>query len=282
MSTDEVTARQVEVREVVRLSPSLVRVRLGGPDLDGFESLGVPDEGCVLHFPAGPDGEPDPEIGRWYTVRRIDAGLLTVDVVLHEGGSGGEWAAVARVGDRLRITHRNSWYRRPESAEWQLLVGDVTALPTIGRIVEETASTVPTTVLVEVPDTGDAQPLDGVDATWVHRPRLATEGSGMEALVRSAVLPDSPGYVYVAGEAAATRAVRKYLRHEAGLPTGSYGVVGYWRVDGECWKRRYAESGVDTVALYQAAQAEAERVGGGHGEEVRDIYERKLAEVGLL
>lgn len=273
MSPVDALVRDVDVREVVRLSPSLVRVRLGGA---AYDSLDVPDEACVLHFP-GPDGEPDPDVGRWYTVRRVDDGLLTVDIVLHEGGSGGEWAAVARVGDRLRIAHRNSWYRRPASAGWQLLVGDVTALPAIGRIVEETAATVPTTVLVEVPDLADAQALHGADVTWVHRPTLGTEGSGMEALVRATVLPDTPGYVYVAGEAAATRAVRKYLRHEAGLPAGSYGVVGYWRVDGERWKRRYAESGVDTAALYEAAQA-----AGRDEEEVRDIYERKLADVGLL
>ncbi len=269
----------VEVQEVLRLSPSLVRVRLGGRGLGGFVPLGVPDEACVLHFPAGAAGEPDPEIGRWYTVRRFDAAerVLTVDLVVHPGGAGGEWAAVARVGDRLRITHRNSWYRRPDSARWQLLVGDVTALPAIGRIVEETASTVATTVLVEVPHREDEQVLDGAAVTWVHRPEPATAGTGMEALVRSAELPDGPGYVYVAGEAAATRAVRRYLRHEAGMPTGSYGVIGYWRVDGERWNRRFAASGVDAMALYAAAQA-----AGSDEEEVRDIYERKLADVGLL
>lgn len=279
MSDAENITYPVEVREVSRLSPSLVRVQLGGAGLDGFTSLGVPDEGCVFHFPSGADREPDPDVGRWYTVRRFDAAerVLTVDLVMHPGGAGGEWAAVARVGDRLRITHQNSWYRRPESARWQLLVGDVTALPAIGRIVEESAATVSTTVFVEVPDAHDEQALDGATVTWVHRPELATTGSGMEALVRSAELPDGPGYVYAAGEAAATRAVRRYLRHEVGMPTGSYGVIGYWRVDGERWNRKFADSGVDTVALYTAAKAT-----GSDEEEVRDIYERKLAEVGLL
>jgi NADPH-dependent ferric siderophore reductase len=278
MSGEEISYT-VEVQEAQRLSPSIVRVRLGGPGLAGFTSLGAPDEGCVFHFPAGADGEPDPEVGRWYTVRRIDAHARTliVDLVVHEGGAGGEWAAVARVGDRLRITHQNSWYRRPDAARWQLLVGDVTALPAIGRIVEESAATLPTTVVVEVPDAGDEQVLDGAEVTWVHRPELATAGSGMAALVRSVELPDGPGYVYVAGEAAATRAVRRYLRHELGVPAGSYRAVGYWRRDGERWSRRYADSGVDTAALYEAAQA-----AGADEEEALDIYERKLADVGLL
>lgn len=277
--SEENRGHLVEVQAVTRLSPSLVRVEVGGAGLDGFVPSGVPDEGCVFHFPSGPDGEPDPEVGRWYTVRRFDATgrRLTVDLVVHEGGAGGEWAAVARVGDRLRITRRNSWFGRPEGARWQVLVGDVTALPAIGRIVEESAAAVPTTVLVEVPDPADAQALDGAEVTWVHRPRLGTEGSGMEALVRSIELPEGPGYVYVAGEASATRAVRRYLRHEVGMPTGSYGVIGYWRVDAERWNHRFAESGVDTVALYRAAEA-----AGSDPEEVRDIYERKLADVGLL
>lgn len=266
----------VEVRAVRRLSPSLVRVELGGADLDGFVSLGAPDEGCVFHFPDA-SGKPDPEVGRWYTVRRIDGPRLTVDLVTHPGGVGGEWAAVAGVGDRLLITHRNSWYSRPEAAGWQLLLGDVTALPAIGRIVEETAATVPTTVVLEVPDPADQQPLPGAEVTWLHNPGLASAGSDLERHARASVLPDGPGYVYAAGEAAAMRGVRKYVRHELRRPTGSFGIVGYWRVDGERWRKRFESSGVDAAALYAEAEA-----AGSDLEEVRDLYEQKLAEQGLL
>jgi NADPH-dependent ferric siderophore reductase len=257
---------QTETVELVvvaarRLSPSLVRVRMRG----AVPSAGVPDEACVLQFPGSSEG-------RWYTVRRIDADGLTVDIVLHPGGVGGEWAAVAKVGDRLRRTHGNSWFRRPADAEWQVLAGDVTALPAIGRIVDESA--IRTIVHVEVPDPADAQELPGAEVTWHHTPDLS-HGSRLGGIVAGIALPEGPGYVYVAGEASATRAARTHLR-SLGLKRGSYGVVGYWRAEIEQWNARLEESGLDTAALYERALAE-----GKDEEEIRAIYEAGLADAGL-
>jgi len=252
-----------------RLSPSLVRIDLRG----AVPSAGSPDEACVLQFPDAA-GEPIAENGRWYTVRRIDEAGLTVDIVLHPGGVGGEWAAVAKVGDRLRRTHGNSWFRRPEGAGWQVLAGDVTALPAIGRIVDESAARVRTIVHVEVPDPADAQELPGAEVTWHHTPDLA-RASRLGEIVAGITFPEGPGYVYVAGEASATRTARTHLR-SLGLPRGSYGVVGYWRAEIEKWNARLEASGVDTTAIYEKALAE-----GRDEEEVRALYEAGLAAAGL-
>lgn len=266
-----------EVLEIERMSPSLIRVELGGPGLADFASLGVPDEACVFEFPvpgAASGLVPDP--GRWYTVHHYEAGRMTVGIVLHPGGLGSGWAQAATVGDTLRITHHNSWYRRPGDARWQLLLGDITALPAIARMVGEAAETVPTSVVVEIPDAADAVELSGADVRWVHNPALGA-GSVLGEVARELALPEGPGYVYVAGEAAATRAVRKFLRQELRLPSDRYGVIGYWRRNREDWERRQRESGVDIGELYAQAQA-----AGQDEEEVRDLYERRLAEVGLL
>lgn len=272
MAVPEPTEIPLDVRAVHRLSPSLVRVQLGAPP--EFASLDAPDEAAVFRFPGEPLANDSRATSRWYTLRRVEQGLLTVDILLHEGGVGGTWAAQAAVGEQLVVTHRNSWYRRPAEARWQLLVGDVAALPAIGRIIDETASTLPTAALVEIPHPDDAQDLPGV--TWVHNPGLAA-GSDLERLVRQRRLPEGPGYVYVAGEAAATRAVRRHLRHELALPATAYGVIGYWRIATERWLARVADSGVDTAALYAAASA-----GTRDEEEAMDAYEHKLAEAGLL
>lgn len=278
--TAEPPSHLADVLAVRRLSPSLVRVELGGPGLQGFTSLGVPDEGCLLNFPvAGISADPVDDVGRWYTVRAVDeaAGRLTVDLVVHPGGVGGEWAAVAEVGDRLRIVHQNSWFKRPEDARWQLLLGDVVGLPAFGRIIEETAGSLPTTAVIEIPDPADRQPLTGAEVTWIDTPELGTAGSTLATVVRALELPEGPGYVYVAGEAAATRAIRKHLRHERGLPARSYGVVGYWRVDGKEWNRRFRESGADLRALY----AEVEKTA-PDAEAALDVYEERLDRIGLL
>lgn len=223
---------EANVLRVDRLSPSFVRVELGGPGLRDWTTLDVPDEGCIFRFP-GDEHHPAPnaERGRWYTVRRFDPeqARLTVDFITHPGGPGGEWAAAARPGDQLRIYVQDSWYKRPEEIRWQWLLGDVAGLPAFARIIEETAGAIPTRAVIETADTADQQQLDGAEVTWLHSPDIAAGVSGLIAAVRELPKPEGPGYVYVAGEAAVTRDVKAYLRHELRLPAESYDAIGYWR-----------------------------------------------------
>lgn len=263
-----------EVLEIERMTPSLVRVELGGPGLADFVSLGVPDEACVFDFP-GPVAASGRDSSRWYSVHHFAHGQMTIGIVTHPGGVGSSWAQSAAVGDTLRITHHNSWYRCPPGVQWQVLLGDVTALAAIARMVEESPADVPAHVVLEIPDPADALDL-GTEVRWVHNPALGA-GSVLGELARELVLPEGPGYIYVAGEAAATRAVRKHLRQERKLPAERYGVIGYWRRNREDWERRRRESGVDVEELYAQAQA-----AGRDGAEALDLYESRLAEVGLL
>jgi NADPH-dependent ferric siderophore reductase len=236
----------------------------------------------VLHVPLE-SGDRDPR-GRWYTICDVLDGpagrRLVVELVTHEGGVGASWARRARPGDRVTVSTRSSWFRRPSDATWQVLLGDVAALPAISRIVAESPSDLRTVAVVEVPHPGDVRELPGADVRWVHRPDLAA-GSGLADLARGLDLlserPAGPGYVYVAGEAAATRAVRRMLRHELGLPPSAYGVIGYWRLDAERWIRRYEEA----TETYERIWRDAETAG-RDDEEIRDIYEARLAEADLL
>ena len=231
-----------------------------------------------LTFPDQVAGDGDPfECSRWYTVRRYDAELhqLTVDVVVHEVGLATRWAQVAAPGDPVGISSTRSWYELPQDATWQLLFGDIASLPAIGRIIEQAPDDVHTRVFVEIPDRDDEQVL-GVDVTWKHNRDLTTRGSGLADLVIQAELPEGPGYVYVAGEAAATRDARKNLRRERGLSKKSYGVIGYWRVDRERWMRRFEESKIDLEKIY----AEGEKAD-LDDEQLSDEEDRRLDEAGL-
>lgn len=266
------TSHEVEVVGIRRLSPNLIRVEVQGT---APAPLGVPDEACVLHVPLAEGGRD--EGGRWYTVRAVDGDRMTFDIVTHDGGVGASWARRGEVGDRIGISRRDSWFKRPAGAQWQLLLGDIAGLPAIGRIAAEAPAGIRTMALIEVPDAADEQPIAGAaTTTWVHNPGLAG-GSRLEELARGVELPEGPGYLYVAGEAAATRGVRKYLRHELGMAAGTYGVIGYWRVDAERWLQRYAAS----VAVYEKAWERAEATAGDE-EEAIDIYEAELDQAGLL
>src|SRR5690348_16440520 len=108
-----------------RLTPSLVRVVLGGGDMPSLEMPDATDAYVNVAFrPAGASYDEvfDPQVvrdrhpkdqqpaRRRYTVRSWDpaAGRLTVDFVVHgDSGVAGPWAAQARPGDVLVFTGPN-------------------------------------------------------------------------------------------------------------------------------------------------------------------------------
>ncbi|GLU46514.1 siderophore-interacting protein [Nocardiopsis ansamitocini] len=275
------------------LSPSLRRIVLGGTGLTGwFPGSGVPDEAVQLFLPA--PGEPLPAVpqddsgswprpgaapgleGRWYTVRRCDErrGALTVDVVVHGSGAGADWAARVRKGDHVGVSRPHHWYRPPENARWQVLVGDLTALPAVGRILEQTPERLPTRSFLEVPGPADEQVLPG-PPVWTHNPSPHL-GSTLAGTAIDVTLPTGPGYVWVAGEAAATRAIRRHLRHGLGLAPASYTVITHWRPRAGEWSRRFASAGIDLAAIYRAGTA-----AGHDGEQISDEVDRRLDDAGL-
>ena len=71
------------VRERIVLGEHLVRLVLEAPE--GFTTTGVPDEWVALTVPGQFQT-------RYYTVRSLVDGLLTIDVVVHEEGLVTEWA----------------------------------------------------------------------------------------------------------------------------------------------------------------------------------------------
>lgn len=236
---------------------------------------GAPDEAVVLHLPL-PGGGRD-ETGRWYTIRQIspDARDVVFDVVAHAGGVGAGWARRAAVGDELGVSRSACWFRRPDGVAWQVLVGDAAGVPAIARVVEESTPGLRTEVVVEMHAGDGPPPLP--DEAYVRTVPGDEGTSRLEETVRGLELPDGPGYLFVVGEAAATRGVRRYLRHERGMSPEHYKVVGYWNLDAERLRARYEADQERFVAAWADAEA-----AGGDEEEIQDRYERSLTEAGLL
>jgi len=210
---------QATVRRREPLTDHLVRLVLDG--LDGFASTGVPDEWVGLVVPGQFQS-------RYYTVRSFRGGELTLDVVVHDVGLVTEWAMRDCVGDTVTITEPKSSFAPPEGARWLLLVGDLTAMPAIARILEATERLdLPTYVLAEVPDDlGDYLPAHA-QVTWLTPPSAGQ--SALAEVVEGIDWPEGEGYFWMAGESAQMRAIRKHLMRDIGLPTSHYDVMGYWR-----------------------------------------------------
>jgi NADPH-dependent ferric siderophore reductase len=194
-------------------------VRLVLDSVDGFESTGVPDEWVGLVVPGQFQV-------RYYTVRSWDGRELTLDVVVHDVGLVTEWAMRDCVGDTVTITEPKSSFAPPADAAWLLLVGDLTAMPAMARILE-THPSLPTYVMAEVPDDLAGYLPGHADVTWLAPP--APGQSALAEVVGGIDWPEGDGYFWMAGESAQMRAIRKHLMREVGLPTSHYDVMGYWR-----------------------------------------------------
>ena len=269
-----------------QLTPHLRRIVLDASTMPDWESSGVPDEALLLVIADPKTGAVDLpgehngnnfERARWYTVRRFDpeSRELTIDVVGHDVGLATRWARRALPGDPVGVSSVRTWYDRPDDARWQLLVGDITAVPAIGRIIEEQSESIETLVRIEITDSRDQIEFpagDNVRVEWVHN----SGDSRLDELVRTAVMSEGPGYTFAAGEAAATRAVRRHLRHELGQPASRYSVIGYWTARSEVWNRRLEQSGIDLAEIYEAGAA-----AGKDEEELADEVDRQLVAAGL-
>lgn len=239
-----------EVIEVERLTPAMVRVVLGGPGLDEFapteytdqyvNALFVP-EGAPYSAPFDPDAVRDvaPEFrprGRRYTIRWWDPQTrrLAIDFVVHgDVGYAGRWASNARPGDVLQMAGPAGGYRPAPDAAWYLMVGDESALPAIGASLEALAPGARAVVVAVVDDAAGelrlTSPAD-VQFVWLHRhaPDGVTPDSVVDAL-RALQPPAGTPDVFVHGEAAEIRAVRKFLITERGLPRDGTSISPYWR-----------------------------------------------------
>lgn len=275
---DDHPAYAAVVAAVSRVSAHMVRVVLGDVrSLDGTV-LAPPqaaDEFFGLWVP-GPDGAP---VKRYYTLRerRPETGEIVVDLLLHGHGPATEWAARAAVGDAVSFDAPRGHYAPPVDTTRIVLSGDATALPAIGRILDERARalqpTPPVTVLVHVDDPADRQRLpvrSGDEVRWCAAVELVAETKRLCAR-------DSAAYVWFAGEAAEMRAVRSTLRRERRIPTHRWMTMGYWRRDSERWSARFDAAGPDLRrAIDDVLSSDADDA------VQTDRLEELLAERGLL
>jgi NADPH-dependent ferric siderophore reductase len=246
----ELKMRLLQVREVSRLTPKMVRVVVGGEQLAGFVSA-AHDDHVKVFFPhpgedrpvlptPTPNGPVYPEgavkpVSRDYTPRRYDAAAntLTVDFVVHSEGPATTWAAQARPGQFLGVGGPRGSFVVPDDFDWYLFVGDEAAVPAIARRLEELPAGARATALIEVADAAEEQRLDTrtrLDIQWLHRQGAA---AGNHLLLQKALtqlaLPAGEGYVWIAAEAGVAKALRRYLVDERHVPKDRIKAAAYWK-----------------------------------------------------
>jgi NADPH-dependent ferric siderophore reductase len=256
--SQETPVRYLRAASSRRITPRMVRVTFTGDGLTG-SALSGPDRQVKLYFPR-PGQErpvlprPDGDVMRWYeaynaipederpwmrsfTVRGHDPerGTLDIDFVVHgDSGPATRWAQDVRPGAVLGMFGPSDLFAVPfdlAGPDHVVLLGDETALPAVGTLLEALPEDTAATVVVEVADAAEEQDLrrpERVTLRWVHR-EGAVHGKRLVERVRAADLPTGRVGVWIAGEAGTVRDLRRHLVGERGIGKAAIDFTGYWR-----------------------------------------------------
>lgn len=239
--------REARVTASRRLTPSMQRVTLAVPDLQGLPldelhvRLLLPPThrhanlppvwpmltaSGALSFPTGADAV----LARVYTIRHVDLarGEVDIDFVLHptaEASASG-WAATCCPGDVAGLLGPGGG--AIPQAPRVLLLGDETALPAIARMLETAMPGTTCEAIIEVGGPEDEQILAG-PVEWLHRRGVApgTTRLLVEALARRQ--PSDDLYVWAGCEFSAFRDIRRHVRSIWKMPRERHTVAAYWR-----------------------------------------------------
>ncbi len=227
----ELKRRTLTVIALLDITPHMRRIIFTSPDLGDFVSAS-PDDHIKVFVPDA--SEPGGLAMRDYTPRAFDpaARTLVIDFALHESGPATAWARTAHPGAKLAIGGPRGSLVVPDDFDHYLLIGDETALPAIGRRLETLRPGVPVTALMLVEGPEEVQSFDTATRLtpgWVfRRGRSEDDGTLLIEALASWAPPAGDGYVWIAAEAAATRAVKDYMLTVRGQPKEWLKASGYW------------------------------------------------------
>ena len=221
----------LEVIDAGPLTPSLHRVVLTGPGLDGLRYTAGQD--LMLRVPQASDRV----VNRRYTIRSFDAtrAAVVIDVSLHGAGPGTDWIRSARMRDRIDAIGPRGKITLHRDADWHLFIGDETGMPGALAMIEALPAASTAKALLEIDSAADEQELNPrrvqrLDLRWLHRLGRSVPGDPsplLEALADVA-LPAGLGHAYVAAEAGVVRSIQRDLA-ERGFRQDQISAKAYWR-----------------------------------------------------
>jgi NADPH-dependent ferric siderophore reductase len=238
--------RRVTVRHVEHLSPRMVRVRLGGRDLEGLIVAQPAASVRLLPSPGAhqlviptwngnefllPNGR-RPTL-RTFTPRRVAPETLELDleIVIHSRGLASQWEEAAGRGEPAAISGPGrglpSIPMRPRSC-WPVTRP---RSPPSASCSKPCPAETPAQVYIEVanPDARLALPdHPGAIVALCDLPSAASPGDALVAAVGGASL-GADTRVWVTGEAGAVERIRRHLSGDRGLPRLHAWVRGYWK-----------------------------------------------------
>lgn len=226
--------RSLEVLRKKSVTPHMLRVTLGGPGLEGFPADS--DGGYIKLRLAEPDSEDGKPLVRTYTVRHYDAKAqeMDVDFVVHDSdGPAVSWAQNCKPGDEIKVGGPGPKKSLDPSADWFLVVGDMSALPAISANIERMQPDAKGYALLEIISEDDVQDLNfprHLQVEWIINSEPEQENTALFDRVEALEwLPGDP-YVWVAGEFSQSLAIRKLMKTAHKIKRDQMYVSSYWQI----------------------------------------------------
>jgi NADPH-dependent ferric siderophore reductase len=244
---------RAQVARTERTSPSFLSITVHGEQLSQFRPLGGDQavqlrlsppsanrsrhgdrrRGWATRVPSKKSNRPHL---RLYTVRGFSRAQdeLDLELVLHDATSpASAWALNARAGDEVELVDHGATYLTNPNVDWELLVGDESALPAILSILDAERLDLRAEVFLEVPSSDDIRSLttpDNVNVHWLPRNnRPAVPGQLALDVVTNATLPPGRFFTFVAGEDQLPVRLQRHLVTERSTDPTDITAIGYWR-----------------------------------------------------
>lgn len=236
--------RHATVTDKQTLSPHLVRITARCAELASGDLVPTDhtDTYVKVEF-TDADGE---TVLRAYTIRawRPETAEVVIDFVVHgDEGLAGPWASQVAVGDDFTFRGPGGGYAPDTDTAGlaHLLVGDLAALPAIEAALARIPAGRSGQVVVAVDDADDVRELaTHLPVEWVVADTLPEAHRRAADHVRGWVQPEGAELeVFVHGEAAFVRELRRHLRVDRRVAKERQSISGYWKLDrvDEQWRK---------------------------------------------
>lgn len=241
----ELKLRLLTVKSVEDLSPHMRRITLHGPELEGFVTLS-PEDHVKVFFPKNNDELPvlptmtasgpvftDEVIMRDYTPRFNNGDSeLVLDFALHKKGPASLWASRAQTGNTLGIGGPRASTIYPEFKNY-ILIGDDTAIPSIGRRLSELPKNGRAIAILEVDDESAELDFDtdaDVEVLWLYRDgKKAGDSTLFTKQIRSLNLPTEDVLTIISGEITVVKELKRVFIEDYHFDEAWIKATGYWR-----------------------------------------------------